>query len=33
MRFREKKDFKAIDRLIENERETVYSNLLINPRF
>jgi hypothetical protein len=33
MRFREKKDFKAIDRLIESERETVYRNLLINPRF
>ncbi|KUK78499.1 MAG: Uncharacterized protein XD94_1707 [Mesotoga prima] len=33
MRFKEKRNLKAIDRLIESERDSVYSNLLISPRF
>jgi hypothetical protein len=33
MKFREKRNLKAIDRLIESERDSVYINLLINPRF
>ena len=33
MRFKEKRNLKAIDRLIESERDSVYSNPLISPRF
>jgi len=33
MKFRGKRNLKTIDRLIESERNSVYSNLLINPRF
>jgi len=30
---RERKNYRAIDRMIESGKESVYSNILINPRF